>query len=196
MCNWDLQQPTVYDCFQLIIVLINRRFQDQQLCRTSLDFVKSFEQVGLQLLKVTLMVDEWTPKIHWAASLLQISIDYNKWSSQRFFDFVAQNPNQIDMPEEFLIFKSQLFTVIEPLWLRCLQTDLDLSQMQMKQKSMEVASRILEFEIHMKQQIECISLMDTSFKEWYHQQVTLDWQTIKLIQTKPSRNDHVNAFGK
>lgn len=57
----------------------------------TIDFVKSFEKLGLQLLRVTLLIPDHHKVCNMtkAAAMIQISLDYNKWSSIEYFDYVA-----------------------------------------------------------------------------------------------------------
>ncbi len=51
MCKWELTDPTQYDVFQLLILMLNSRVQDDSMPKEIVKFISEFETMALNLVR-------------------------------------------------------------------------------------------------------------------------------------------------
>ena len=51
LCKWQLNKPTQYDVYQIVLMMLNMRIQERPLCKEILGMITEFETLGLQLIR-------------------------------------------------------------------------------------------------------------------------------------------------
>jgi hypothetical protein len=79
LCRWQLNKPTQYDVYQLVLMMLNQRIQSSPQTREILTYITEFETLGLQLMRadqISSNHEVHLSQVVRVAALLQIAIGY------------------------------------------------------------------------------------------------------------------------
>jgi hypothetical protein len=170
LCRWELTRHTQYDVFQLLILMLNARVQDDSMPKEIVKFVSEFETLALNLVRADQISSNLTPQFDYVlrcAGLIQVALGYSVVQNQDTFKSASPNHCSYDL------FKAYVGKIVAE-WRVVCETKLGRSLLFVRQVGLRLALQIAEAQESYVNELQDFVIFGEPFKEFAQRLVQAD----------------------